>query len=71
MTVRVRRVAVALLSVVAAGATLVGAQAPRVTFSDTRLKNGLRVIISEDHSAPVYSIHAGVQQRRRHERHHQ
>jgi predicted Zn-dependent peptidase len=27
-----------------------------VTFSDTRLKNGLRVIISEDHHAPVYSI---------------
>jgi zinc protease len=27
-----------------------------ITFSDTRLKNGLRVIISEDHHAPVYSI---------------
>src|SRR6187455_564654 len=25
-------------------------------FSDVKLKNGLRVIISEDHSAPVYSI---------------
>jgi zinc protease len=56
MTVRVRRVALGMLSIVAACATLVGAQAPRVTFSDTRLKNGLRVIISEDHSAPVYSI---------------
>jgi hypothetical protein len=56
MTVRVRRVAVAVLSVVAAGARSPRAQAPRVTFSDTRLKNGLRVIISEDHSAPVYSI---------------
>jgi zinc protease len=27
-----------------------------ITFSDTHLKNGLRVIISEDHHAPVYSI---------------
>jgi zinc protease len=27
-----------------------------VAFSDTRLKNGLRVIIAEDHHAPVYSI---------------
>ncbi len=27
-----------------------------VTFTDTRLKNGLRVIISEDHTAPVFSI---------------
>jgi predicted Zn-dependent peptidase len=25
-------------------------------FTDTKLKNGLRVIISEDHSAPVFSI---------------
>jgi zinc protease len=39
-------------------ATLGLAAAPKakVTFSDTRLKNGLRVIISEDHSAPAYSI---------------
>ena len=29
---------------------------PRVSFSDSRLKNGLRVIISEDHSAPVFSL---------------
>jgi predicted Zn-dependent peptidase len=28
----------------------------RVTFSDTTLDNGLRVIISEDHSAPVFSV---------------
>jgi predicted Zn-dependent peptidase len=28
----------------------------RVEFSDTRLKNGLRVIISEDHTAPVFAI---------------
>ena len=30
--------------------------AARVTFSDTKLKNGLRVIISEDHAAPTVSI---------------
>ena len=27
-----------------------------VKFSDTRLDNGLRVIIAEDHYAPVYAI---------------
>ena len=27
-----------------------------VKFTDTRLKNGLRVIISEDHAAPVFAI---------------
>jgi len=42
----------ALLGVVAA------AQSPLkpVQFSDTQLANGLRVIISEDHYAPIYSI---------------
>jgi predicted Zn-dependent peptidase len=29
---------------------------PRVTFTDTRLKNGLRVLVTEDHVAPVFSI---------------
>ena len=29
---------------------------PKITFSDTKLKNGLRVIISEDHTAPAFSI---------------
>jgi len=28
----------------------------KIQFTDTKLKNGLRVIISEDHSAPVFSI---------------
>ena len=40
---------------------VVGAAAPRsrtsdLTISDTRLKNGLRVIVAEDHNAPVFSI---------------
>ena len=29
---------------------------PTVKFADTKLTNGLRVIIAEDHSAPVFSI---------------
>jgi hypothetical protein len=30
--------------------------APTVKFSDTKLANGLRVIISENHAAPVFSV---------------
>jgi zinc protease len=29
---------------------------PKVTFTDTTLDNGLRVIISEDHYAPMYAV---------------
>lgn len=29
---------------------------PPVKFTDTRLANGLRVLISEDHTAPIYAI---------------
>src|SRR5215470_7651245 len=29
---------------------------PKVAFRDTTLENGLRVLISEDHYAPVYAI---------------
>jgi predicted Zn-dependent peptidase len=50
-----RRFAPAAIAV-ALAVTTVGAAAPRVTFTDTKLKNGLRVIISEDHSAPVFSV---------------
>src|SRR5262245_57356936 len=32
------------------------ATAQKVTFTEHKLKNGLRVILSEDHSAPTYSI---------------
>ena len=38
------------------GVSLGAAAPPRVQFTDTQLKNGLRVIIAEDHSAPVFSI---------------
>jgi len=33
-----------------------GSRMPPVKFTDTKLDNGLRVIISEDHFAPVYAI---------------
>ncbi|MEO8260466.1 MAG: pitrilysin family protein [Acidobacteriota bacterium] len=36
--------------------TLRAVSAPTVKFTETRLKNGLRVIISEDHAAPVFSV---------------
>jgi predicted Zn-dependent peptidase len=28
----------------------------KIQFTDTKLKNGLRVIVSEDHAAPVFTI---------------
>lgn len=47
-----------LMLACAVGATT--AQAPKpippVQFTDTRLDNGLRVILSEDHHAPVYAV---------------
>jgi zinc protease len=48
------RTALSLLAVVS---TLTAqTKIPPVKFSDTRLDNGLRVIIAEDHYAPVYAI---------------
>ena len=35
---------------------LAAAPVPKIQFTDTRLKNGLRLIISEDHAAPMFSI---------------
>jgi predicted Zn-dependent peptidase len=46
----------ALVAVLLAGFILAAATPPKVAFIDTRLKNGLRVIISEDPTAPVFSI---------------
>ena len=37
-------------------ATLAAITVPKVNFTDTRLKNGLRVIISPDRAAPVVSV---------------
>jgi predicted Zn-dependent peptidase len=47
---------VACIAALVLGATLGAATPPKVQFTDTRLKNGLRVLISEDHTAPVFSI---------------
>jgi zinc protease len=53
MTTSLRRFA-ALVMV----ATLSFAAVPlkKITFTDTKLKNGLRVIISEDHTSPVFAV---------------
>ncbi|HYT67585.1 MAG TPA: pitrilysin family protein [Vicinamibacterales bacterium] len=44
--------AAALLAVVSVNA----ADTPVIKFSDVKLKNGLRVIVSEDHTAPTVSV---------------
>src|SRR4051812_43118534 len=49
-----RAVAVAAASILAGVVTL-GAD-NTIKFTDLKLKNGLRVILSEDHSAPTFSI---------------
>jgi zinc protease len=48
----VRILPVCLVATVGLSATPV----PKIQFTDTRLKNGLRLIISEDHAAPMFSI---------------
>ena len=45
-------VAAALMAVVSVSA----ADGPVIKFTDVKLRNGLRVIISEDHSAPTVSV---------------
>ena len=53
MTISLRR----LLSIgLAAALGVAAAPLGKVQFTDTTLKNGLRVIISEDHAAPIYTI---------------
>ena len=55
MTARLRIAAVVAM-VVGVGATLPAQTTPAIKYSETTLANGLRVIISEDRAAPVYSI---------------
>jgi zinc protease len=55
MNAYVRAAAIAGV-VLSAGAALPAQTTPAIRFSETRLSNGLRVIISEDRAAPVYSI---------------
>ncbi len=51
-----RLTAVAGLLALATAVLPAASTLPRIHFSDTKLKNGLRVIISEDHTAPVFSV---------------
>ena len=50
------RALLAVVFVAAAAAAVAAITVPKVNFTDTRLKNGLRVIISPDHAAPVVSV---------------
>jgi predicted Zn-dependent peptidase len=52
---RVSRAAVPVCLAVVSVVSL-AAQAPAIKFSDVKLKNGLRVIVSEDHTAPTVSV---------------
>jgi predicted Zn-dependent peptidase len=55
MTAYVRAAAIAAV-VTVLGVTLPAQTTPAIKFTETTLKNGLRVIIAEDRAAPVYSI---------------
>jgi predicted Zn-dependent peptidase len=50
------RIAATLALLVLAGSRVPAQTTPSIRFTDATLPNGLRVIISEDHSAPVFSI---------------
>ena len=57
MTFRTIATLAAVTSLIATVADAPSAQTtPTIKFTDTKLKNGLRVIVAEDHHAPVYSI---------------
>jgi predicted Zn-dependent peptidase len=50
------RIAAVVAMVTVAGVTLPAQTTPTIKFTETKLANGLRVIVSEDRAAPVYSI---------------
>lgn len=52
-----RKFLILLLACAAATTAQAPKPIPPVQFTDTRLDNGLRVILSEDHHAPVYAIY--------------
>jgi predicted Zn-dependent peptidase len=55
MTAPIRRIiAVGVATMLGSAAAPVNVK--KVEFTDTKLKNGLRVIIAEDHSAPVFAL---------------
>src|SRR6201991_3291045 len=54
---RHERRSIAVLGLLATAAiAMAAARPPRIKYSDTTLPNGLRVIIAEDHAAPVFSV---------------
>jgi zinc protease len=52
----VRRLSAAAIAAAALAVSLTAATQPTVKFTDTKLKNGLRVIVNEDHVAPVFAV---------------
>src|SRR5919106_548485 len=50
------RLLIAVLFAVTLAATVTAITIPKVTYTDARLKNGLRVIVSSDRAAPVVSV---------------
>ena len=63
-----RRLFIAVLCIVVVSAAVAAITIPKVNFTDTRLKNGLRVIISPDRAAPVVSVSVAYDVGSRHER---
>ena len=51
-----RRLAAGFVAALALGGSLSAITPPSVRFTDTKLANGLRLIVAEDHIAPVFSI---------------
>jgi zinc protease len=51
-----RRLVLGLAVAVASGGLLSAITPPTVRFTDTKLPNGLRLIVAEDHVAPVFSV---------------
>src|SRR5204863_2771995 len=51
-----RRPLTGLAAAIALGASLSAITPPTVRFTDTKLQNGLRLIVAEDHVAPVFSV---------------
>ena len=56
MPVSIRRALTAATLGALALASVSAAPVRKIEFTDTQLKNGLRVVISEDHSAPVFAV---------------
>jgi predicted Zn-dependent peptidase len=51
-----RLAAAASLGLAALAVSVAAATPPAIKFSDTKLNNGLRVIVNEDHLAPVFAV---------------